>query len=1017
MDRTAPGHSTAAALWAAPSPLAVLLLTAFSPFAHAAEPDLNIGRHRFATGTSAVGDAVAQFATDGKVGPENRWLTSNRGRHRLNIFFERNTAIGGLHLYSGGNGDAPVDEFTVQYRNSAGSLVDVPGASVVGNTNGFVSLVFAAPVTTTQMQLSIEDQTATVREVAVFPPGAVPASPGAGVSVHLARQHRLPLVTASSTSSGTSRRSVVDGFVNDTDYWRSNGAANQWIALDLTDPPETNPVSIRAVTSPIEVGSVHLYTGLDSGDPPVSRGRVQSLDAQSGVWVDIPGGTFANNTDRELSIVFDSPVTTAGLRLVIQEGGNTVREIVPLPPNDGQPWPIGQSVTFADATDALEYGDKFFGVTLAGSGLSMTSAAGPDVALRPANSMLTQHYQVLLSVGTDTYRVRNRVTGRCLEPLDGSTDAGAPVVEAEYLGLPTQRWRIEPTGPGLRFVNAGSGLAIAVNAASEGQTLSQQPPGVGQQTWTLDQRANAPKKGNGGFPSMASTFAPTWAYNWGPTDTYPAGVHFWPMQWGSFNWTQRPSLLPEWQRNGEPIVLMGFNEPDKTDQSNMSVATAAAMWPRLEVLGLPLLGPAVAGHPANSTWIQGFMAEVLADEMRVDYVGMHSYGGPNADNFINQINSARNAWGRDVVVSEFSVVDWSNTNSWNDNAVFNFFAEVLWRMDLLPSLHRYAVFVFTDDPSNPISDNRGEMLNADGTLTPEGKLFSAWDEDTTIRTDTPYHIQNTSSFVRVAGVPGVQGEGSTELGDRFDDHQAYRWRLRPGSQPGAFKVECVADGRILAYTSRGLEAVVDGDNSGIAEFELTQIAHGWFAIVEPTLDRRLSSSATQGGAVTLAPPGTATADAQWRLVPVYAGLPGPPRNGVATPIGGGEVLIQWDPHGFRDLIGFTVYRQGPGDPSPLPIAADLAETSWVDSVPAPGTYAYSLSAVGDTGESTLAAIGAVSVETCAPDFNADFVVDETDIEAAIEAIGNGLDYDGNGLADFFDVIDFLRVFDEGCNEG
>jgi len=172
--------------------------------------------------------------------------------------------------------------------------------------------------------------------------------------------------------------------------------------------------------------------------------------------------------------------------------------------------------------------------------------------------------------------------------------------------------------------------------------------------------------------------------------------------------------------------------------------------------------------------------------------------------------------------------------------------------------------------------------------------------------------------------------------------------------------------------------------------------------------------AGRSGAVTLAPPGSTSDGVRWRFAPVNQGLPGPPRGGGAVDNGGGEVLLTWEPHGFRDLIGISVYRQGPGDPVPVEVAAGVAGESWIDLVPAPGTYTYSLSAVGDTGESELAAVGAVSVETCPADFSADFAVDSADVEAAVEAVGGGLDYDGSGSADFFDVLAFLEVYDAGC---
>jgi hypothetical protein len=99
------------------------------------------------------------------------------------------------------------------------------------------------------------------------------------------------------------------------------------------------------------------------------------------------------------------------------------------------------------------------------------------------------------------------------------------------------------------------------------------------------------------------------------------------------------------------------------------------------------------------------------------------------------------------------------------------------------------------------------------------------------------------------------------------------------------------------------------------------------------------------------------------------------------------------------------------------IAADVAGESFVDQVPAPGTYTYTITAVGDTGESAPAALGTVSVEACPADFNGDLAVNEADVEAVINAIEGGLDYNSDGSPDFFDLLDFLAVFDEGCAGG
>lgn len=163
------------------------------------------------------------------------------------------------------------------------------------------------------------------------------------------------------------------------------------------------------------------------------------------------------------------PITTAAIRLIVQDAGGIVREIVPLPPTDvAGGWPIGSGVRDGDEPSFLEFNDYFHTVGLAGSGLAMTSLMDGGVVVRPTTGLMPQQYQVLLNVGTDTYRICNRVTGLCLEPDGASIAAGAAVVEAAYFGFPSQRWRMEDVAGGVRFVNSQSGLVLSAVSETDG---------------------------------------------------------------------------------------------------------------------------------------------------------------------------------------------------------------------------------------------------------------------------------------------------------------------------------------------------------------------------------------------------------------------------------------------------------------------------------------------------------------------------------------------------------------------
>jgi len=65
---------------------------------------------------------------------------------------------------------------------------------------------------------------------------------------------------------------------------------------------------------------------------------------------------------------------------------------------------------------------------------------------------------------------------------------------------------------------------------------------------------------------------------------------------------------------------------------------------------------------------------------------------------------------------------------------------------------------------------------------------------------------------------------------------------------------------------------------------------------------------------------------------------------------------------------------------------------------------------------TIDAVGAFAVPgTCPADFNGDGSATSEDVLAVVSGVDAGtLDYDASGQTDFFDILAFLRVFDNGC---
>jgi len=972
----------------------------------AAQPHApNMLRYQQSSGLG-TGDFRSEFAADGKLGPENRWIADNRGP-RINFFLDQPITVGELRVFTGGYGDPVLGNLTLRYRDASGVMQNVPGGSVSGNSSREIVITFPA-VSSTQFEITSSTRNASVLEVVMLPPGGgTPFPIHAGIEPHMARQHRVALTPASSTAPGTRRRSVVDGFVSDQDFWQTNATSGHWIELDLRDPPETDPPRVRTVTAPVEVGSVHLHSGLASGSvAPIARGRMQQWDDAAGAWVTIPGTAFSGNTNPALELMFDAPITTARMRLVIDDTGTSVvREIVPLPPRDSNAsWPLGAGVREGERPSFLDFDDRFYSIE---AGLSPYTIAEGGV-LKARVDDREEHYQVILKVGSDEYWLRNRESGLALAPQGMSTAEGAPVVEEPYSALPHQHWRIDDSAAPVQFINAFSGLALAPAAYADGATLIQSSAGA---LWSIVERDTNDKKGHGGFPQLAPDTQPAWAYNWGPDDSYPAPVDFWPMQWGTFNWMGH-YRVPAWQRADEAIVHMGFNEPDKDNQSDIPVDVALNMWPRLEARDMPLLGPAPV-NPTN-TWITDFETGAQDMELRVEFQAVHRYPGPNADSFMSVLQDTFNTFGRPIVLSEFSIVDWNDNNGWNKDQVYNFFLEIFWRMELTDHLRQFAVFMFTSDPANPISDNRGEMIDENGDLTPAGEYLAAWDGDTTIRTDTPYYLHNNSLHRRIGVDPGNPGGDAIQVGTRFDRGGDMGWKFIPPSGGASGNLIVASDGRILQLLNG---AVSLGDASAAGQpgtlFELNEASHGWFYIDDITGASRLRMVSGSFDLEAVEPSGFTGGQVQWRMVPVFKGLPGPAREAGALGLGGPDVGVTWE-HGFRDIEGFDIYRSGPGGGPLELIASGVEGFTFADVVPEVGVYSYGIVAIGDTGAAPMAVTPAIAVETCPADFNADFSLNSDDVVQLIGEVELGFDFDGSSQADMFDLIEYLRVFDAGC---
>lgn len=172
-----------------------------------------------------------------------------------------------------------------------------------------------------------------------------------------------------------------------------------------------------------------------------------------------------------------------------------------------------------------------------------------------------------------------------------------------------------------------------------------------------------------GYNNLQATGA-GWYYTWGTGVGNPDGfdAKHYPMIWGG---TPSASTINN-LRSRNPEYLLGFNEPERTDQANMTVAQAIASWTVISngfaSTSTKLVSPAVAdtgGASGGQAWLASFMSQAAANNLRVDAVAFHWYGvsNPNdpagaASSFLSRVQSYYNSYNKPVFITEFAIHDW-----------------------------------------------------------------------------------------------------------------------------------------------------------------------------------------------------------------------------------------------------------------------------------------------------------------------------------------------------------------------
>ncbi len=271
---------------------------------------------------------------------------------------------------------------------------------------------------------------------------------------------------------------------------------------------------------------------------------------------------------------------------------------------------------------------------------------------------------------------------------------------------------------------ASSGRGGATGAAGRGGTTGTAGAAAGQ--GGVAGAGTQPYKGLASYNGCTDlgVLDTSWYYTWSTSTSCTSNAQFVPQMWGhpGENYANEVRVAAS---DGHPYIL-GFNEPDNSGQSNMSVATAIGLWPQLTTDKALLVGsPATSANSAGQTWFSSFMSMVNNDTtgtLRVDFITMHWYGWnagscePSAATLESYLEWVEAIPGnRPIWITEWGCLNVSDPTA---AGVQSFLSGALAMLAKHPRVVRYAWFESrTGDPNTT-------LVNSDATLTPLGSIYA-----------------------------------------------------------------------------------------------------------------------------------------------------------------------------------------------------------------------------------------------------------------------------------------------------
>ncbi|MFK0109081.1 sigma-70 family RNA polymerase sigma factor [Streptomyces sp. NPDC091217] len=336
------------------------------------------------------------------------------------------------------------------------------------------------------------------------------------------------------------------------------------------------------------------------------------------------------------------------------------------------------------------------------------------VARRVARKQIVVGGSAAVAVVAVAALVAARMTAGPAAPAAATAPPPTPVAVTSSSAAPSPSASPSPSPSRSPSPKASAKPAPSKHTAAPVQVASGAKKGVG--VWTF-----------GGVSQALAASGASWYYTWNTQHqgvTTPGSSSFVPMIWGASSVTDA-SLA---QARAAGPYLLGFNEPDMAQQSNMTVEQALGLWPRLMAAGKVLGSPAVAtGAATPGGWLDRFMSGASEKGYRVDFITLHWYGGdfrtPQAVEQLREyLASVYVRYHKPIWLTEYALIDFSQGTRFPSAQQQAAFVTASTKMlGGLSYVHRYAWFGLGADASKPSSG----LFTSGTTATAAGRAFQA----------------------------------------------------------------------------------------------------------------------------------------------------------------------------------------------------------------------------------------------------------------------------------------------------